>query len=164
MLILVDTYNLRHTTKLRRDGGLLDYEKTMDFVLKSMGNPNVKETIAFVARLPHSDGFTHYLQQRLGFYTIVKKLRPGKADNFDVEVTLEALRSPEKNICIMSNSKNLLALILELQQQKRSVHVFGSGIHTEINTVCIAREIPASCLMEQTEQAEQVEQAEQAEG
>lgn len=146
MLILVDTYNLYHTTRTRRENAGIAYDKMLEYVMCQLKECTVTEQIAYIARMPKADPFIRFFQTVLGFFVTLKEIRPSKADNFDVELTLDALKSEEKVVVICSSSKNLVPLIQELQAQKRTVYVFGSGIPREINNLCVARELPLSVL------------------
>lgn len=146
MLLLVDTYNLWHTTRTRRNNSTVVYPKMIEYIMNSLNEPTTVEQIAYIVRLRNSDPFIKFFQRELGFFVKMKDIRPSKADNFDVELTIDALKSAEETIVICSSSKNLIPLIQTLQAHRKTVYVFGSGIPREIHSLCIARELPVSVL------------------
>lgn len=146
MLLLVDTYNLWHTTRTRRGNSTVLYPKMIEFIMKSLNEPSIEEQIAYIVRLRNSDPFIKFFQRELNFFVKMKDIRPSKADNFDVELTIDALKSSASDIAICSSSKNLIPLIQTLQAHRKTVYIFGSGIPREIHSLCIARELPSSVL------------------
>ncbi len=153
MLLLVDTYNLYHTTKTRRDGAVIVYAKLFEMIMQAHGEPTVTEQIAYIARTRSADPFIKHFN-RLGFFVRLKEVRQMKSDSFDVELTIDALRNPAESVIICSSSRNLVPLIQELQTQKRTVYLYGSGIPHAIHNICVAREIPPDVLQKKETETE----------
>lgn len=139
MAILIDTFNLYHATRLRFKGKAIDYSTFLEHLRQLY--PDEGQPIAYVARSEKAQGFIKYLQTQLGLYVKMKEIRSTKNDNFDIELTLDALDTTDKNIIICSSSLNLVPLLSRLTKDRRVVHVHASGIPRLFNDYCLTNEL-----------------------
>lgn len=139
MAIFIDTFNLFNATRLKFQGRALDYTEFVKHL--SFLYPEEKKIIAYAARSEKTEGFIRFLQTKLNFFVSTKEIRSTKNDNFDVDITLDALDSMDSNLIICSSSWNLLPLLSRLHRDRRTVYVHATGIPRLFNDYCMTKEL-----------------------
>lgn len=143
MAILIDTYNLLHTTRIRHNKAEIDYKVFIDY-LRSLYTDS-SNVIAYVSQTPRSETFIKFLQS-MDVFVRMKEMRSLKNDSFDVEITLDALDTLDKEIVICSSSRNLCSLLGRLYRDRRLVYVHASGIPKDYQNCCVTKEITRNLL------------------
>jgi len=145
-MLFIDTHNLFHCANMRFKNQVLDYEKLFDHLVTLHPFLSDARPTVYVQKTQTSDGFVTYLRQQFTAFVRMKQIRSHKLDNFDVDLTIDALACESTNIVICSSSMNLLPLLAKLHDQKKNVYVDACGIPGDFQHLCIKKEIPRSIL------------------
>jgi uncharacterized LabA/DUF88 family protein len=142
-MLFVDTNNLFHGS-MQLHEGVVDYALLVNHLIEKYGDP-LKPRFAYVAEREKSQGFANFLRG-LDFIVRSKEIREGKADSFDVDLSLDALIRGSKRVIICSSSLNLLTLVEELNGNGTMVCVHSFGIPYGIRRACFTEELPRKVL------------------